>query len=183
MENAYIKEMLQELEEKESIKREMLLNDSYIKWLEHFTEKFQDFNHNSWLYSPEEISKEEYNNVIKIIDFYEIIDKYACRNYIYPNKTKSGNYYLISYNDVLYNIYVIAGQGTVFGCNRIEGEKDIDFNVINYASIKENKDSEKKIFIDKKIKKLSKQISELIKVGVPIEAIDECIKKFKISNI
>ncbi len=181
-ESNQFKSLVERLEEKESIKREMLLNDSYIKWLEHFTKEFPDFNHDSWLYSPEEISKEDYENVIKITEFYEIIDEYANNNYIYLKDIPSGGYYAISYNSVLYQIYVIIGQGTVFGCNRVESEEEIGSDTISYEDIKENRDSERKIFIDEKIEELSTKISKLIEAGIPIEAIEDCIKKLKVKK-
>lgn len=179
MESDQFKSLVEKLEEKESIKKEMLSNDSYIKWLEHFTKEFLDFNHDSWLYSPEEISKEDYENVIKITEFFEIIDEYADNNYIYLKSIPSGGYYTISYNNVLYQIYVIVGQGAVFGCNRVESEEETELDAISYEDIKENKDSERKIFIDEKIQKLSKEVSELIEADIPIEAIENCIKRFK----
>lgn len=161
--NNYFENILNQ--RKESIK--MSSNDDYIIWLENFTSKYSKFSDDDWLYCPEKISEIDQNNVKKLNLFFDGIETYASKNYIYPTPNEWGSFYSIKYNDVGYNIGLAVGQGVIFYCERtqvIDGYLDF-MDIINDKKQK-NSDS-----IRNELDKLSQSIKNLINNGIPIPAI------------
>lgn len=174
--------VIERIIENENTKKDMILNDSYIKWLEKFTEEYQNFEDNSFLYCPEEVSKEDYTKVETLGLFFDLVDDYAKKNYIYAQESDFGAYYTLKYNDIIFEISVVSGQGVVFGCDRIEDVEKTLVNVIDYNDLKENKESDKAKFVKEVITDLSAKLAEVITLGVPIEAIEDCVKDLKKST-
>lgn len=113
----------------------ILTNDFYMKWLESFTKIHPKFTDDAWLHSQEEISEEDYNNVIKLNSIFKALDRYADANYITSNSDECGIYYTITFNGVPYKIGVIVGQGTIFYCERLKTCS----NSISFDDISQNK--------------------------------------------
>lgn len=174
--------VVEKIIQRENTKKEMLLNDSYIKWLEKFTKEYPNFDDNSWIYCPEEISEEDYNEVRKLGLFFDIVNDYATKNYIYSESCDFGKYYALKYNDVILELYVVAGQGVVFGCDRLLETEESLASIIEYEDLKANKENDRTKFIKGVIDDLSIKLSELIRLGVPIETIESCINDLKKSN-
>ena len=90
--NDFIKKYIQKIHIKENKMKNMLSTTNYIEWLIEFTKKYESFTDSSWLYNPEELSENDFNNVSDLNLLYEIIDHYAEKNYIYPIPCDFGNY-------------------------------------------------------------------------------------------
>lgn len=115
--------------------KEILATTSYMLWLENFTELHSKFTDATWLHSQEKISEKDFNNVIKLDSLFLALDRYAGSNYIPPNSEEFGISYIITFNDVPYKIGVMAGQGTIFYCERLKTCS----NSINFDDISQNK--------------------------------------------
>lgn len=147
--------------------RKVTSNDDYILWLEIFTNKYPKFSDDDWLYCPEKISEIDQNNVAKLNLFFDGIETYASKNYIYPTPNEWGNFYSIKYNNVGYSIGSAVGQGATFYCERTQVIGDhIDF--IDIINDKKQKNSDS---IRNELDKLSQSIKNLINNGIPIPAI------------
>ena len=114
------------------------------------------------MYFPEKISKEDLDKVNNLGLFFEGIEKYADKNYIYPTMYEYQSYYGIkdNANEVYYKIGVIEGQGGSFFCERVEPTNDqlfIDFNDIMDDKVRDNVkkiETEKMVFHLKRLKRL-----------------------------
>lgn len=115
----------------------ILKDDSYMTWLEKFTELYPMFADSSWTYSPEKISKEDNNNVLKLSSLFEAIDRFAEANNIPISKDSFSRFYAITFNDITYELGVISGQGIVFYCERSEPR----LNAISFNDIVQGKQS------------------------------------------
>ena len=167
------KKMIEEYfikEKNKNIKiQKMLSNTDYINWLDEFTTKHLNFTDEDWLYFPEKISKEDLEQVKNLHLMYFGIEKYANNNYIYPTNCNFGNFYKIKLENIGLKIGILAGQGTLFFCNRIQIENEKDF--IDFNDIINNKISNNVITIKNKLNELSNLIISLYKSDIPLEAI------------
>lgn len=148
--------------------KKLMSNTSYIDWLNNFTKDKDGFGDDYCLYSNEDISEIDKENIEKLSLFYEGIDEYAESNHIYPIACESGIYYRVKLNDFHFEIGALIGQGTVFFFNKSEElEKEfIDFNDI--MSGKKQSDVDQ---INTRLDSLSNMIRTAYDSGVPIEAI------------
>ncbi len=124
---------IQEYIRKKDRMKELVISEEYIKWLEEFTKKHPTFNDNEWLYFPEKISKED-NEMVQILsEFFSYIENFADNHYIYPSGQVREEYYSIEYNDKVYEIGVVVGQGAICFCNT--KDVDEDARIIPYSEI------------------------------------------------
>ena len=161
----YFKKYNEDIEKR----NEIMSGTKYIKWLIQFTEDKEGFSDEDWLYFPDEINDTDRSNVEMLRLFYEGIEEYANNNYIYPTPCDFGNYYKVKFNKFGFEIGVLAGQGTVFFCNKapIENEKDfIDFYNVMIGKKQNNTDQ-----IRASLDSLSQMVIATYENGVPIEAI------------
>lgn len=158
-----------EIEEKERQMKTLIQDESYIQWLEKFTNKNAGFYDDDWLYCPEKISEEDLKKVEKLYLFYRIIDKYARENYIYPTPTDFGNYYSVSYNNIGFLIGIMVGQGTTFNCERTTVGEDF----IKFEDIQNNKKQVKTDIINQKLQLLANLIETIAEEDVPLRAIED----------
>lgn len=187
---AFLRKLAEEYKLKEEKirieKNNIIVNDDYIKWLEKFTSNGR-FTDNDWLYFPEKMSNEDKENIDKLQLFYEIIKEFAEKSHIYPKS--SGNnyneYYFVIYNNTVFKIGYIAGQGTVFFCDKLKiiDENDLK-NCIKFEDIKYNKIKDVSL-IEDKLSALSEYIYSIVGI-VPIEDIESLtnniIKEVKSKN-
>ena len=112
--------------------QEMLSCDSYINWLNDFTLKYSRFNSDDWLYFPNEISKDDLENVDNLYLFYSGLRDYAYENSINSVECNYGDFYKIKYDEIGYEVGIMVGQGAIFFCNRVKiyDNDFIDFNKI-----------------------------------------------------
>ena len=124
--------------------KDMSSNVDYINWLDNFTKDKESFCDDEWLYFPDSIPTSDKENVDKLGFLYEIVNKYACDNNIYPFPCEFGDYYQVRLNDFGFELGILVGQGTVFFCRRVLVEDTfIDFNnIINTRNQKSNNDLE-----------------------------------------
>ncbi len=104
-------------------------------WLEQFTKTYPNFNDSTWLYCPEKISEEDYDNVTKLSSLFEALERYAGANYISAGKSEFGAFYTIAFNNAAYKIGVAVGQGTIFYCERLKNS----LQAISFDDISQNK--------------------------------------------
>ena len=134
---------IQQLRRNAKISKELISNEDYISWLEKFTIEHPYFDDEYWQYFPEEITDNDLKNVQNLNLFFQAIEHYAQKNYIFPNTDNSEFFYSIKHNKIGYEIGLIPGQGTVFFCQKTKARKSfIDFKNIlnkkqkNYSKIK-----------------------------------------------
>lgn len=163
---------------KEEKMKVMFSDETYILWLNKFSEKHSKFTDDEWYYYSQELTENDKNNVANLFLLFEVIDKYASSNYIYPTSDNWGWFYSITYGDMYYNVGVSNLQGTVFYCERINA---ID-NAINFDDILSNKVLPRTLLIEEKIKLLSQDINKLLDEGVPIEAVLEIVNDIQESR-
>lgn len=132
-ENLSVINFIEELNKKEKEARKLIANYDYITWLENFTNVHPGFSDDKWLYSPEEISTEDYANVEKIVFFFEILQKY-CNKFLIETAveaTFSTNSIHIKHNNIGYEVGLVVGQGSYVYVSREEiTEKSIEFTSI-----------------------------------------------------
>lgn len=173
--NEFIINYMNRLNNDNAIKKEMLSNTKYIEWLEKFTSKHPSFSDDDWLYFPEKITKQDNDNINDLNLFYDVIDNYAEKNYIYPTKCDFGNYYNIKIGNIGYEIGILVGQGTIFFCNRKQLVNNIEY--IDFNDIINNKKNDNVDIITNDLNDLSNMIIDLYKKGIPLDAIIESLDK------
>lgn len=166
---------VQEYIRKKDRMKELVISEEYIKWLEKFTVDHPTFNDNEWLYFPEKISKED-NEMVKLLsEFFSYIENFADNYYIYPSGQAREEYYSIEYNNKVYEIGVVVGQGAICFCNT--KDVDEDAHVILYKEIlnptytktlKEN--------VEHNLDELEKFLKTLNTKNIPLEAIEQKVR-------
>ena len=181
--NEFWKPLIEKDKKKRQRVLELVYNYDYINWLENFTKTHSSFADDDWLYFPENLSKQDYERVRELSIFYNVIKKYADKNYIYEKQnimeSAHHSYNTIKYNGNIYKVGLVIGQGSYHYCKRIDEATD---KTIDFKDIVENRKSEKTDEISSKLSDLSNMIEEMIKSDVPIEAIGECVDKILIKN-
>ncbi len=176
--NDFYTKLLASIEKKDN----MMTNTDYIEWLIKFTQERGFFSDDQWAYSEEKISDEDKENVESLGLFYEGIDRYASKNFMYPIEKDFGGYYKVKIGDCGFKIGIFCGQGGFTFCERIPVEKEEDF--IDFYDIINNKKQDNYDYICNTLKLLSNIIIEAHEAGVPTKAIhDTCNATIKeISN-
>ena len=169
----FMMDYIERLKVDETKRKEMFSNINYIKWLENFTIKYPDFSDDDWLYFSEKISQEDNEKVKKLHLFYEGIELYAKKNYIYPIECDFGGYYNIKLDNIGYEIGMLVGQGTLFFCKRTSLNKDLEYIDFNDILIDKKKDGVD--VITQQLKNLSNNVLELHKKGIPLTALIEIL--------
>lgn len=171
--NDFVKELI---ERKEKINK-MIENFEYINWLEEFSKKYNKFSDDSWLYSPSEIDKDDYDKVIMLGDFYDGLYRYAYEHYVdfFFEDTFAGENFWFVYNNVYYNIGYIAGQGTVFFIERSENKPDVI--CLNYVDAINKKYDDRVVKINEKFNELENYIKSFSELKVSDQIIHDKISK------
>lgn len=169
----FIRDYVEELKVSETKRQEMFSNINYLKWLESFTVEHPGFSDDDWLYFPEKISQEDNEKVKNLHLFYEGIDLYAKKNYIYPTECDFGGYYNIKIDNIGYEIGMLVGQGTVFFCKRTPLNKDLEY--IDFYDIMSGKKKDGVDVITEQLEDLSNRVLVLYKKGVPLDALIETL--------
>lgn len=169
----FIMDYIERLKVSEAKRQEMFSDTNYVKWLESFTIEHPVFSDDDWLYFPEKISQEDNEKVKNLHLFYEGIELYAKKNYIYPTKCDFGGYYNIKLDNISYEIGMLVGQGTLFFCNRKPLDKDLEY--IDFNDIMADKKKDGVDVITEQLKDLSDKILELHKKGIPLDALIETL--------
>ena len=134
------KSVVERIIERIEKEKKLVSNYDYISWLEKFTLKHEGFNDGTWLYTPEEISKEDLANVKDSCAFFDGIRKYCDKYYI--NTESRGSFERecihIKHHNVGYEIGLVVGQGAYVYVIREEPASDaIEFcHVVNDRCIK-----------------------------------------------
>ena len=169
----FMMDYIERLKVDETKRKEMFSNINYIKWLENFTIKYPDFSDDDWLYFSEKISQEDNEKVKKLHLFYEGIELYAKKNYIYPIECDFGGYYNIKLDNIGYEIGMLVGQGTLFFWKRTSLNKDLEYIDFNDILIDKKKDGVD--VITRQLNNLSNKVLELHKKGIPLTALIETL--------
>ena len=169
----FIMDYIEGLKVSEAKRKEIFSNTNYVKWLESFTIEHPVFLDDDWLYFPEKISQEDNEKVKNLHLFYEGIELYAKKNYIYPTECDFGGYYNIKLDNIGYEIGMLVGQGTLFFCKRTPLNKDLEY--IDFNDIMADKKKDGVDVITQQLKDLSNSVLELHKKGIPLTAIIETL--------
>lgn len=162
-------DFLTKLFEKENRLKKMASNPDYIIWLNKFTESYPEFSDEDFIYFPEKISEYDNNYVCDLGLFFEVIDRYAEKNYICSLPCNFGKYYPVRYGENGYHIGCLVGQGVVCFCHKVDVlDKN---NFIDYEDIIQNKKQPYVDEIDAKLLDLKFRIRELYNSGIPVDTI------------
>jgi len=179
----YMKKFAEDLEKKVKLQKELVEKDVYIKWLEGFAKEHPNFSDDSWLYRPEEVSKEDYENVSKLSSFFCAIQRYAAENYIYSTPCEYGESYTIKYNSKLYEIGTIVGQGAFSFCNTIEINEKATIIPFEEISNPSEKTRTRTAIIEIELKRIDNLFRDLNQKGISSDTIiqraEATLKKLK----
>lgn len=174
-------DFLTKLFEKEDRLKKMSSNPEYILWLNKFTESHPEFSDEDFVYFPEKISEYDNNYVCDLGLFFEVVDRYAEKNYICALPCDFGKYYPVRYGDYGYHIGCLVGQGVVCFCHKVEVVDKNSF--IDFDDIMQNKKQPYVDEINSKLLDLKYRIRELYNSGIPVETIkattDELINELE----
>ncbi len=181
--NGTANRIAQKMEQKIREEEEIISNFDYIKWLEKFTKRYPNFTDIDWLYEPEKISKEDLENVNKLCSLFSAINNYAKTNYITTIKKEFTLSYKFTYNNKIYEIGIMQGQGAVFFCySRIILGKKKEKNFISFENVCKGKNLLDIDFIQSKMDELTNILEKYISSGIPINSIkstvDKVLKKY-----
>jgi len=171
----YINRIILEQEKHTNDRKSLFSNYDYANWLIQFTTLYNDFTDISWKNSKEDLSLEEKNNVSKLPLFYEGIKLYADNNYLYPKCENGTISYRIKVGDYGFEIGMIMGEDITYYCSRTELE-DIS-RYIDIVDIVTNKKQDIVDAITSILNNLSDCIDSVYNQGVPIEAINQLLRK------
>ena len=175
----FVNDFVKKLEADNLTRKEMLSNAKYIEWLIDFSEKYPNFNDDTWLYFPEKISAKDNEQVDKLSRLYECIDQYA-QNYIDPIECDFGQYYRVKYKGVGFEIAMLSGQGTVFCFSRVDID---DNNFIDFEDVMLNTKIGGLKISKKDYDMLYSLVLNLTKKGLPENIIREAVDNvFRIIN-
>ena len=168
---------IREKKEKDAKLKRLFSSYDYMNWLNSFTANTKGFSDEEYLYFPEKISKDDLDKVNNLELFFEGIEKYADKNYIYPTIYEYQSYYSVkdNVNDAYYKIGVIEGQGGSFFCERVEDTSKLDF--IDFNDIMNDKIRENVEEIEANLDNMSNLVLSLYNKGVPLEAIKDTFDK------
>ena len=168
---------IREKKERDAKLKSIFSSYDYMNWLNSFTAITKGFSDEGYLYFPEKISKDDLDKVNNLELFFEGIEKYADKNYIYPTIYEYQSYYSVkdNVNDAYYKIGVIEGQGGSFFCERVEDTSKLDF--IDFNDIMNDKIRENVEEIEANLDNMSNLVLSLYNKGVPLEAIKDTFDK------
>lgn len=155
----WFKNYSKKLEESHLLTKKIISNDEYINWLISFTEKYSNFCDDSWLYCPEEITDDERNQVNALNNFFEAIDNYANMNYLPYNATEFGHTYFVRHNDIVLEVGMAVGQGTLFYVSR---KNEVLDNVIEFKDVQAGQKTKRAQKIDSIFTRLEGVVEELV---------------------
>lgn len=158
-------------------KRKMISDDSYIRWLEDFTNTHPEFSSEDWLYNPQKISNEDYKKVANLDLFFRAISDYAeehCLESEFDNTGFNDIYFFIKFNDIAYRIGLIVGQGAYAYCNRLDS---IPNHYINFNNVLANKGRDDMDIVQEKFNDLSNLVKSLRELKVPKRSIRDVVER------
>lgn len=151
---------------REKTKKEIIADSEYINWLEEFTENTPHFT--------SDLQSEGNTENIRNLDLlYEIIDTYARKNYIQPNKTKWEYFYILEYEGNLYKIGYSNRDYTFYYCNKVSETK---YKPISFSDIAKDRVTREAHLINLKLEKLNIILSELAEF-LPEEEVQRKVAK------
>lgn len=121
------KEIVDKVIKMQQEKEAIVSDDTYVNWLNEFMSDKEGFSDDDWTYNPEEISKENLENVGKLYLFLCGIDDYANENNISESSISSGFCYNIKYNNFMFRLGICVGQGGYCFCEKAKEEDNIEF--------------------------------------------------------
>lgn len=157
----------------------ILEDDSYMQWLERYTQTRTKFNSNSATHKKRDAKVHE--NVLKLRYLFEAVDRYAERNSIAETPDSCGYHYIIAFNNNFYMIGITITHDTTFYCAR--GNFDADAVVIPFENLTLEYENPNREEIEESFDEMFKLIEHLVyTLDVPKETIIKKMKR-KISQI
>ena len=170
MEYDWMAEQQEKFRKKEEFKNNLHLSTEYIDWLEEFTNEYECFATDSFLYEEDKLTEDEKNKVFLLEALFEVISDFADNNYINPEKTDYELFYNIEHNGIGYKIGFNYGQGASFYCLRLE---EPNKDAIEYESLMSGVKLPRTVKAEEKLEGLKELLEKLIEEDVPVEAIHQ----------
>lgn len=137
---------VQKMIEQQRIKNLLVKDEKYFKWLADFVQKNgKTVSTDQFLYYPEKISEKDGSRLQKLCLFYEALSEYAQKNNI--EETRAADFYgrslNVKFENKVYEIGFLAGQGNFFFCKELglEAKSAINFRDV----INQNKNADKEL--------------------------------------
>lgn len=129
--NSFISRLI---ERADQIKK-IISNPEYVRWLDYFTENVTKFYvDDEWCYATDtDYSEGDLTNVSRLPLLFDGIMDYADKNGVAEVSIDSGLYYNVRYNDFMFQIGGLFGQGSSIFCERINNGEGIEF--INFQDV------------------------------------------------
>ena len=131
----FFKELNERLEKNEGITKELISNDHYINALENFTDRYDYFTNGPLFSYFKDFDTDEVIDNLEF--FFDGIENYTLKNFIFPSDMEVGYYYKIKNEDAYYYIGYINGYGGHHFCRRL---KKGDDSFLDFQYIKRNID-------------------------------------------
>ena len=151
----------------------LLFGTKYILWLNNFTKKYNSFSDDQWLFDSDEISDADLNQVQHLGTIYNMIESYANKYYIFPDKNDEGEYYCIKLDDNAYEIGMTSFLDGAYFCNKVP----VEDSYIDLKDIISDKVPNDIKAINDKLKQLGITVESLYNSGVPLEAISMTVRQ------
>ena len=134
------------------------------------------FFDDDWSYSPLEIKDNDKKNVDNLYLFYEGIEDYAAKNYIYPAILNYGSFYKIRLYNLGFEVGMISGQGTSFFCKKVIVNDENIEDFIDFNDIMTNKKQENVDVITDELSRVRNSIMLAYEKGIPAPAIIDTLE-------
>ena len=165
----------EKMSQKEAEKKALVSSFDYISWLEAFTQTYESFADDSWLYQTDEIEEADNQNVGKLSLFFKSLSEYCRRYYISVacDDAYEAERIHIKHNGVGYHFGLVTGQGAHVYVKREIPESD----AIEFGDIVENVEPQN--FEAKKdaMAKLELLVLEMKAMNIPIDAMLAIVNK------
>lgn len=178
----YVDEYIKSIKKRQTRAEKIISNDDYLEWLVAFIQSLEHnrFCDDTWLYSPEKISKENHKNINNLNLLVDICINKARENFIkvYAHDSFCGEEVYVKYKDFYLFIGTISGQGTFSFAELLDDvpEKEyIEWELVKSEEISDIAKEKSKTLEEIK-NTIINTINSGIEKGIDIEYIEEIIK-------
>lgn len=171
-------DFITKLFEKEQKIKEITSDTKYILWLIDFTKNNLEFTDDDYTYFPEKISENDNKHVDELGLFFEVIDRFAEKNYLSKIKCDFGGYYPVRLGKDGFHIGCLVGQGVLYFCRRVEVENEEEF--IEYNDIINNRILPHTEELKNSLDELKIKVTKLYRSGMPLEIIKKSVNELMV---
>lgn len=174
MEKTEIDDWFDRLIKFDETKKQIMTNDEYIKWVISFAEIHGFFSDEDWFDAEDELSDDDAKKLKNLGAFFDLINEYAERNYIFPISTRFNTTYNVKYQNHGLRVGIMFGQGCSCYCEKAEIDDEKEF--VDFTDILTNKRQPQVDYIENELAKISESITLAYHNGLPLTALERTIR-------